>query len=80
MRYFSLLEILVKLSQELMAVVERMNEDPKINGILVQLPLPKHLDEAKVLMAIDPGKDVDGFHPMNVGKSLLLNALADIGR
>ena len=54
--------------QELMALVEKMNKDPKIHGILVQLPLPKHLNEAEVLLAIDPAKDVDGFHPMNVGK------------
>ena len=54
--------------EELLALVERMNQDPKINGILVQLPLPKHIDESAVLLAIDPDKDVDGFHPMNVGK------------
>jgi len=53
---------------ELLALVERMNADPKINGILVQLPLPKHINESKVLLAISPDKDVDGFHPMNVGK------------
>jgi methylenetetrahydrofolate dehydrogenase (NADP+) / methenyltetrahydrofolate cyclohydrolase len=52
---------------DLLALIEKMNADPKINGILVQLPLPKHMDEAKVLLAIDPKKDVDGFHPMNVG-------------
>ena len=57
--------------QELMALVEKMNKDPKINGILVQLPLPKHLNEAEVLLAIDPDKDVDGFHPMNVGKMVV---------
>ncbi|MGB2809282.1 MAG: bifunctional methylenetetrahydrofolate dehydrogenase/methenyltetrahydrofolate cyclohydrolase FolD [Sedimentisphaerales bacterium] len=57
--------------EELMAVVEKMNKDPKINGILVQLPLPKHLNEAEVLLAIDPDKDVDGFHPMNVGKMMV---------
>jgi len=57
--------------QELMALVEKMNNDPKINGILVQLPLPKGLNEAEVLLAIDPDKDVDGFHPMNVGKMVL---------
>ncbi len=56
---------------DLMAVVERMNNDPKINGILVQLPLPKHLSESEVLLAIDPNKDVDGFHPMNVGKMVV---------
>ncbi len=53
---------------DLLALVEKMNNDPKINGILVQLPLPDHIDESKVLLAIDPDKDVDGFHPMNVGK------------
>ncbi len=57
--------------QELLARVEQMNKDPKINGILVQLPLPKHLNEAEVLLAIDPDKDVDGFHPMNVGKMMV---------
>ncbi len=57
--------------EELLALVERMNQDPKINGILVQLPLPKHIDEAAVLLAIDPDKDVDGFHPMNVGKMVV---------
>jgi len=57
--------------QDLMALVNSMNADLKINGILVQLPLPKHLNEAEVLLAIDPGKDVDGFHPMNVGKMVI---------
>jgi len=57
--------------QELMQKVKDMNNDPKINGILVQLPLPKHLNEAEVLLAIDPTKDVDGFHPMNVGKMVV---------
>jgi methylenetetrahydrofolate dehydrogenase (NADP+)/methenyltetrahydrofolate cyclohydrolase len=57
--------------EELMALVKKMNNDPKINGILVQLPLPKHLNEAEVLMAIDPDKDVDGFHPVNVGKMMV---------
>ena len=59
------------IQQELMAVINELNNDPKINGILVQLPLPKHLDEAEVLLAIDPKKDVDGFHPMNVGKMVV---------
>jgi methylenetetrahydrofolate dehydrogenase (NADP+)/methenyltetrahydrofolate cyclohydrolase len=54
--------------EELMALVKKLNNNPKINGILVQLPLPKHLDETEVLLAIDPDKDVDGFHPMNIGK------------
>lgn len=57
--------------EELLALVQRMNQDPKINGILVQLPLPKHLDESEVLLAIDPNKDVDGFHPTNVGKMVV---------
>lgn len=56
---------------ELLNLVAKCNQDPKINGILVQLPLPKHIDEAKVLYAIDPDKDVDGFHPVNVGKMVL---------
>ena len=54
--------------KELTELVEKMNNDPKINGILVQLPLPKGLSESEVLLAINPDKDVDGFHPMNVGK------------
>lgn len=56
---------------ELIALVKKMNADPKINGILVQLPLPKHINESDVLMAIDPLKDVDGFHPVNVGKMMI---------
>ncbi len=52
---------------ELMALIGRLNADPKVHGILVQLPLPKHLDERAVLDAIDPRKDADGFHPFNVG-------------
>lgn len=51
----------------LLNLINDMNNDPAINGILVQLPLPKHIDSAKVLEAIDPTKDVDGFHPINVG-------------
>lgn len=57
--------------EELMALVEKMNNDTKINGILVQLPLPKGINEAEVLLAIDPAKDVDGFHPINVGKMMV---------
>jgi methylenetetrahydrofolate dehydrogenase (NADP+)/methenyltetrahydrofolate cyclohydrolase len=57
--------------KELMALVEKMNGDPKINGILVQLPLPKGLNESEVLLAINPAKDVDGFHPVNVGKMVV---------
>lgn len=53
---------------ELLGLVEGLNADPEIHGILVQLPLPKHIDESKILLAIDPAKDVDGFHPVNVGR------------
>lgn len=53
---------------ELLETIARMNENPKLDGILVQLPLPKHIDTTIVLEAIDPLKDVDGFHPYNVGK------------
>jgi methylenetetrahydrofolate dehydrogenase (NADP+) / methenyltetrahydrofolate cyclohydrolase len=53
---------------ELLATVDGLNTDPEINGILVQLPLPKHINSEKVLRRIDPSKDVDGFHPVNVGK------------
>ena len=56
---------------DLLALVEQFNNDPKIHGILVQLPLPKHIDEDKVLLAIDPAKDVDGFHPVNVGRMVV---------
>ena len=57
--------------QELIDLIYKLNKDPKINGILVQLPLPKHLNEEEVLYAIDPKKDVDGFHPVNVGKLMI---------
>jgi methylenetetrahydrofolate dehydrogenase (NADP+)/methenyltetrahydrofolate cyclohydrolase len=56
---------------DLLALIEKYNTDPKIHGILVQLPLPKHINETKVLYAIDPRKDVDGFHPVNVGKLMI---------
>ena len=56
---------------ELLKLIDQYNRDPKIHGILVQLPLPKHIDEGKVLYAIDPRKDVDGFHPVNVGKLMI---------
>jgi methylenetetrahydrofolate dehydrogenase (NADP+)/methenyltetrahydrofolate cyclohydrolase len=52
---------------ELLAKIAELNADPKIHGILIQLPVPKHIDSSKVLEAISPDKDVDGFHPMNVG-------------
>lgn len=56
---------------EVLAKVEELNKDPRFHGILVQLPLPKHIDSDKVLNAIDPRKDVDGFHPVNVGRLLI---------
>ena len=55
----------------LLALVDKYNKDPKIHGILVQLPLPKQIDETKILDAIDPDKDVDGFHPVNVGRLMI---------
>lgn len=57
--------------EELEALVNKLNNDDKIHGILVQLPLPKHLDEKRVLLCIDPQKDVDAFHPYNVGKIMI---------
>ena len=57
--------------RELLAQVKRLNEDPAIHGILVQMPLPKHLDAEVVIRSILPAKDVDGFHPVNVGKNLI---------
>ncbi len=57
--------------EELLDLVSDLNKDDSINGILVQLPLPKHIDESKVLLAIDPKKDVDGFHPISVGKMVI---------
>lgn len=57
--------------EELLGLIAKLNQDPKIHGILVQLPLPDHLDEKAVLYAIDPKKDVDGFHPVNVGKMMI---------
>ena len=57
--------------EELNALVDKLNADEKIHGILVQLPLPKHLDETEVLLRIDPKKDVDAFHPYNVGKIMI---------
>ena len=57
--------------EELLAVIEELNEDPDCTGYIVQLPLPKHLDENAVLTAIDPDKDADGLHPVNLGKLVL---------
>jgi methylenetetrahydrofolate dehydrogenase (NADP+)/methenyltetrahydrofolate cyclohydrolase len=56
---------------DLLALIEKLNKDNRIHGILVQLPLPKHINETNVLYAIDPKKDVDGFHPVNIGKLML---------
>lgn len=57
--------------KELLDLIDLMNEDEEVHGILVQLPLPKHIDESRVIMRISPEKDVDGFHPENVGKMML---------
>uniref|UniRef100_UPI004048149C bifunctional 5,10-methylenetetrahydrofolate dehydrogenase/5,10-methenyltetrahydrofolate cyclohydrolase n=1 Tax=Polaribacter sp. TaxID=1920175 RepID=UPI004048149C len=57
--------------EELLNEIEKLNSNPQIDGFIVQLPLPDHIDEQKVLLAVDPAKDVDGFHPMNVGKMTL---------
>ena len=67
---------LIKLPQEvteavLLQHIDDLNRNPEIDGFIVQLPLPKHIDEHKIIMAIDPAKDVDGFHPVNVGKMCL---------
>lgn len=57
--------------EELLAKISELNEDDNLDGFIVQLPLPRHIDEQKILMAIDPDKDVDGFHPTNFGKMAL---------
>jgi methylenetetrahydrofolate dehydrogenase (NADP+)/methenyltetrahydrofolate cyclohydrolase len=57
--------------EELLRLVEELNRNPEVHGILVQLPLPKHITESKVLYAMDPDKDVDGFHPVNVGRLMI---------
>lgn len=54
--------------EELLKEVEKLNNDPQVDGFIVQMPLPKHIDDQKIIEAIDPKKDVDGFHPANVGK------------
>jgi methylenetetrahydrofolate dehydrogenase (NADP+)/methenyltetrahydrofolate cyclohydrolase len=63
---------------ELLQLIARLNGDPTVHGILVQLPLPKHIDTPHVLLAVDPDKDVDGFHPMNVGRLASLAAGAPL--
>ena len=57
--------------EELLRLVEQLNRDPQVHGILVQLPLPKQINEHQVLYAVDPDKDVDGFHPVNVGRLMI---------
>ncbi len=57
--------------EKLLALIDKLNKDPKIHGILVQLPLPKHINQTTVLYTVDPRKDVDGFHPVNVGKLMI---------
>lgn len=57
--------------EALMEVIEKLNADAEIDGYIVQLPLPKHIDEQRILLAIDPSKDVDGFHPQSVGRMVL---------
>lgn len=70
--YSEVHELPTETTQEtLNALVDRLNEDEKIHGILVQLPLPGHLDETEVLFRINPAKDVDAFHPYNVGKIMI---------
>jgi len=60
--------------KDLMILVDKLNKDQKIHGLLIQIPLPKHIDENEVLYAIDPKKDVDGFHPVNVGRLMIGDA------
>ncbi|HOC30096.1 MAG TPA: tetrahydrofolate dehydrogenase/cyclohydrolase catalytic domain-containing protein [Treponemataceae bacterium] len=57
--------------QELLTLIQNLNADPAVHGILVQLPLPAHINEARIIMAIDPAKDVDGFHPVSVGNMVI---------
>jgi len=61
--------------EDLIAMIEKYNSDPTIHGILVQLPLPGHVNETRVLNAINPNKDVDGFHPMNIGRLMIGDAV-----
>jgi methylenetetrahydrofolate dehydrogenase (NADP+)/methenyltetrahydrofolate cyclohydrolase len=61
--------------EKLLELIDKYNEDPKYHGILVQLPLPKHIDSEKVLMRMNPDKDVDGFHPVNVGRLMIGNPI-----
>ena len=61
----------MKTEAELLAKIDELNKDAELDGFIVQLPLPKHIDEQKVLNAVDPDKDVDGFHPENFGRMAL---------
>ncbi|HOO56776.1 MAG TPA: bifunctional methylenetetrahydrofolate dehydrogenase/methenyltetrahydrofolate cyclohydrolase FolD [bacterium] len=64
--------------KDLLELIDQLNNDPKVHGILCQLPVPDHIDENKILLAIDPGKDVDGFHPINVGRFMTLKSFEEI--
>lgn len=64
--------------EDILEIINKLNDDKKVNGILVQLPLPKHIDTNKVLLAISPEKDVDGFHPVNIGKMNALKSWEEI--
>ncbi len=57
--------------EELLGTIDRLNRDASVTGFIVQLPLPKHIDEQRIIEAIDPNKDVDGFHPINMGRTLI---------
>jgi methylenetetrahydrofolate dehydrogenase (NADP+)/methenyltetrahydrofolate cyclohydrolase len=61
--------------KQVLDIVDRLNADPNVHGILVQLPLPKHMDSEKVLLRMNPDKDVDGFHPQNVGRLMIGNPI-----
>ncbi|MBT8384556.1 MAG: bifunctional 5,10-methylene-tetrahydrofolate dehydrogenase/5,10-methylene-tetrahydrofolate cyclohydrolase, partial [Bacteroidia bacterium] len=68
----TLIKLEASISEEtLLAEIDKLNTNDDIDGFIVQLPLPKHIDEQKVIMAVHPDKDVDGFHPINVGKMTL---------
>jgi len=75
--FYSIIERLVETisQEELIDIVEQYNNDERVHGILVQLPLPKHIDERAVTVIINPKKDVDGFHPLNMGELLLGNPM-----
>jgi methylenetetrahydrofolate dehydrogenase (NADP+)/methenyltetrahydrofolate cyclohydrolase len=56
---------------DILSTVEKLNNDEKVSGFIIQLPLPKHFDEQKIIRSINPAKDVDGFHPVNQGKIVI---------